>query len=292
MRFRPQPMIFTLWGDYVTPRSADIWVGSLIKLLETLGLTESSVRLALSRMSRNGWLKARRLGNRSFYSLTAEGLRLIEEGDARIFDRDNGGWDGQWRMLTFFIPESKRELRDRLRRELTWMGYGQLSNATYITPHDLRERTTHLIDELDIRPHVEVFTAEHTGFSSDTELVAHCWDLAAANRGYARFIKQYEPELAEVQRGSRRGRPVEPSECFVRRARLIQEFRHFFFLDPELPGDLLPSGWLGHRAVALFRSYHDLLSEGAEDFFDSVYVSTSPGQRRKRSSSRMLAMMS
>lgn len=40
--------------------------------------------------------------------------------------------------------------------------------------------------------------------------------------------------------------------------------------DPDLPDELLPAGWKGHDAHALFLEAHDLLSEPAERFFSTV----------------------
>ena len=64
-------------------------------------------------------------------------MGLLEEGERRIFERKSNGWNGYWSVVVYFIPEEKRKARDTLRQELIWMGYGPLSTATWISPHDL-----------------------------------------------------------------------------------------------------------------------------------------------------------
>jgi phenylacetic acid degradation operon negative regulatory protein len=68
----------------------------------------------------------------------------------------------------------------------------------------------------------------------------------------------------------------------VQRFLLIHEYRKFFFLDPELPQDLLPEDWCGIRAGNLFHRLHQVMAEGANRYFDSVFEG--PPARRKSAS--------
>src|SRR5580658_9691928 len=95
------------------------------------GLSEQAVRAALSRMSRQGWLESSRAGSRSFYAPTALGKQRVDEIGKRIYFAPEDEWDGKWRMLSYTIPEAKRELRDRLRKDLTVLGLGPLSASLW-----------------------------------------------------------------------------------------------------------------------------------------------------------------
>jgi phenylacetic acid degradation operon negative regulatory protein len=44
----------------------------------------------------------------------------------------------------------------------------------------------------------------------------------------------------------------------------VHEWRRFPFLDPQLPSDLLPAGWLGTDAARLFHGRHAQWRDGAE----------------------------
>lgn len=271
---RSQDLVFTLYGDYIRHRGGEVWVGSLIELLGTLGVSEQAVRSALSRMSRKGWLKARRIGNKSYYALTPRAVKLLTEGAQRIFEPPQAGaWDGRWHILIYSIPEDKRHLRNRLRNELTWMGFGALSNGMWISPYDLRQEVAQLVDSLAIAQYVELFSgARHISLGDGQELVKRCWDLEGLNQHYAEFIGKYQPRFEDDTRRLEEDGTLEPSECFVQRFMLIHEYRQFPFIDPHLPRDLLPEDWLADEATQLFQDYHRLLTDGANQFVDSVFV--------------------
>lgn len=270
---RPQSMIITLYGDYIRHVGGSIWIGSLIRLLGYFGLSQQAVRSTVSRMTRRGMLRIDRIGTRSYYSLTDKSATMIEEGAARIFHfhSPRDPWDGQWHLVTYSVPENEREARDRLRQELEWMGFGMLTNALWISPHDYRREIEHVAETLGLCSRVELFTARHDGFADAASIVARCWDLPAINARYIAFINKYKPEYEQHCHRLETGDDLEPSEYFVRRFNLIHEYRRFPYIDPELPAELLPADWRGTEAGALFRQYHDLLANKANAFFYSVY---------------------
>ena len=277
-RIRPQSMMFTLFGDYIRRRGDEIWVGSLIKIASQFGLSQRAVRSALSRMGQNGWLRVHRVDNRSYYAPTARAKKVLEEGERRIFTRRSAPWDEQWHLLVYSIPERKRSIRNELRKQLSWLGYGPLSSGSWICPHDVEADVWSLVQGLGIESCVETFSARHEGGSDSRELARRCWDLEGINRRYRDFLTRWEPVLTEME-----GRQdVSDGECFVQRFLLIHEYRKFFFLDPELPPELLPEDWCGIRAGNLFHCLHQVMGEGANRYFDSVFEG--PPARRKSAS--------
>jgi phenylacetic acid degradation operon negative regulatory protein len=272
MMSNSQDLVFTLYGDYIRHRGGEAWTGSLIELLGLFGLSGQAVRSTLSRMSQKGWLKSRKAGRHSFYSLTPKCIELLEEGAKRIFQPRCDPWDGQWHLLTYSIPESKRSLRRRLRKRLLWLGFGALHQGTWISPRDLRAEVERVVDALNIRPYVELFNAEHRGFASDEEIVARCWNLKQLNDYYADFIARYDPPFQEHQARLMAGTSPHAQECFALRFMLVHEYRASPYLDPNLPLALLPDNWLGERAAQLFQRCHDLLSDEAERFADAVFA--------------------
>lgn len=265
-----QDMIFTLYGDYIRHRGGEAWTGSLIELLGLFGLSGQAVRSTLSRVSRKGWLKSRKIGRNSYYSLTPQSVELLEEGAVRIFQPRQDPWDGQWHLLTYSIPESKRHLRRRLRRRLIWLGFGALNHAAWISPHDQRAEVEQVVKSLRVAPYVELFSGEHWGFSSDEQIVARGWDLEGLNQYYATFVDRYQPLYQEYRARLGAGDRPDPQECFKQRFTLVHEYRSSPYVDPNLPGELLPDDWRGEKAARLFRQYRDLLVGEAEAFVDSV----------------------
>jgi phenylacetic acid degradation operon negative regulatory protein len=273
--------MLTLYGDYVLHRGGEIGIGSLVTLLSNFGLSEQAIRSAVSRMCRSGLLKVRRTKRKSYYSLTGEGQKLLTEGAQRIFQRKNSHWDGKWNIVTYSIPESLRQARDRLRLELGWMGYGPLSEATWISPYDQTREVRSLLKKLKIEEYVHIFNARHQGGTDSGELVSRCWDLGEIHRMYADFLSDYRPKLEEHRKRLEAGETIEPSECFVARFNLIHEYRKLPFFDPDLPLELLPGNWLRPQAAALFDEYHGLLTEKANEYFDSACQNYRGARRAK-----------
>jgi phenylacetic acid degradation operon negative regulatory protein len=266
-----QGMIFTLYGDYIRYRGGEIWTGSLIKLLKHLGMSEQAVRSALSRMWKKSWLKRRRIGRRSYYSLTEKSQELLRAGAQRIFEPDEGEWSGNWYLVTYNIPETKRHQRNRLRKELTWIGCGAFNTAIWISPYDVTRNVREVSRRLGIERYVHVFGADHLGFTDAKKLVTRCWDLERINGQYASFISKYEPMLSRDKERLEDWVKVDSAECFTRRFMLLHEYREFPFVDPHLPPELLPPDWQSTRATELFKEYYALLTAKANQFVDLVF---------------------
>ena len=50
--------------------------------------------------------------------------------------------------------------------------------------------------------------------------------------------------------------PPTVSDAFTAQVELVQEWRRFPFLDPDLPRELLDHDWPGPRAAAVFHDRH------------------------------------
>lgn len=270
---RPHSLIFTLFGDYIHHHSDRIRISSLIKLLALFGLSEQAVRSTVSRMARSGWLKNERVGNISYYALTPQSRKLIEEGAERIFHfpLQSEKWDGCWYLVTYSIPEEQRKARDGFRGELNWMGYGMLTNTVWISPRNNRARVEQLAEKLNIKPYVQMFSGHMEAFVSCQEIAARCWNLSAINAAYTSFIENQSALLHNMEQQIFARAAIEESEFFARRFTLIHEYRRFPFRDPNLPCELLPQDWRGFEAAQLFQKYHQLLAEPAKKYFESVF---------------------
>lgn len=271
---RPQSAMLTLYGDYLLDRGREIGIGSLIILFGNFGLSEQAVRSAVSRMCQAGLLKVRSRGKsrarKSYYSLTPSGYSLLTKGVQRVFVRKDNNWDGTWNIVTYSIPEQERTRRNTLRRELIWMGYGALGGATMISPYDLTREVIELAEKLGVTEYIRIFQAKQQGFTDAKKLISICWDLSRIHKMYASFITKYQPRFEEWSRRIEAGEVVEACEYFVERFALIHEYRKLPFYDPDLPEELLPEDWLRSKAAALFQKYHDLLTEKANEYFNSV----------------------
>jgi phenylacetic acid degradation operon negative regulatory protein len=200
---RPNSFIFTLYGDMVHRLVGDgaLWIGGLIRLMAAFGVSSQAVRQAVSRMTRQGWLIARRERNRAFYMVTARGRRRIEELSPRIYGPVIE-WDGRWRLLSYAVGEAQRQGRERLRKELAALGWAQLSSSTWISPSDALEAAREAAQATVALGATDLFEAEYRGPLSDRALLERCWNVDSIAAAYREFISRYRPRFdLEIARG-------------------------------------------------------------------------------------------
>ncbi|MGM9925010.1 MAG: phenylacetic acid degradation operon negative regulatory protein PaaX [Bacillus sp. (in: firmicutes)] len=265
-----QSMIFTIYGDYIRHYGNKIWIGSLIRLLKEFGHNEQAVRVAISRMLKQGWVKSEKQGHKSYYYLTPRGVKRVEEAAQRIFKLNPHEWDGKWRILMYTIPEDKRNIRDELRRELHWSGFGSFSNGCWISPNNLEKEVGELVKKYQIKPYVDFFLSEYKGPRESKSLVERSWPLSEIEEKYEQFITTYSKQFI-VHQSILQRQEMTDAECFVERTNLVHEYRKFLFIDPGLPRELLPARWNGSHAALLFSQYYRILAEPANRFFEDIF---------------------
>ena len=270
---KARSLVFDLFGDYLRYRGGQVRLRRLVALLDCFGIPEATVRVAAARLRREGWLSAARDGRETVYSLTGTAWEMLDEGRARIFQRATGPWDGQWHMVIYQVPETERALREQLRRRLAWLGFGPLSASVWLSPHD---RTQQLRQEFAGQPSVQldVFRSRSDGNGADRAIAGRAWDLGALDRDYQDLLARYRPRLAGYRAGVLDGRAA-----LVERMRLVYDYRHFPFRDPDLPPELLPEGWPGRQAHDVFLEAHGLLRVPAERTVDEL-IGALAGQQR------------
>lgn len=274
---RPRSLMFTLFGDYIQYYGDEIWIGSLIHFMNQFGISESSVRGAIFRMVNQGLIKPRKIGNKSYYSLTETGWRRIEDGVRRVYAIKHHKWDGYWRILIYSVPEEKRQLRTQLRKELSWTGFGLITNSTWVSPNPLEHQIVEMVKTYNLEEYIYFFTSSSVLSHDNQELINKGWKLAELEEEYNQFINHYSPRYAALQEQSWQG-TLTDQQCFYERTCLVHEFRKFLFKDPLFPIDLLPENWSGFKARELFWQIHQLVSTGAVRYFEK-YFETAPDRK-------------
>lgn len=261
---RARSLVFDVFGDYLRYRGGQVRLRVLVGLLGCFGIPEATARVAAARLRKEGWLAADREGRETVYSLTPGAWQMLDEGRGRIFHRTTGPWDGQWHMVIYQVPETERALREQLRRRLAWLGFGPLSPSVWLSPHD---RLAQIGGDFAVSAVVQLdtFRSRSAGNEADRDIAARAWDLAALDRDYRGLLQRYVPRLAEYRAGG-----LDDRAALVERMRLIYDYRHFPFRDPDLPSELLPEDWPGRRAHDVFLQAHGLLRVPAERAVDEV----------------------
>jgi phenylacetic acid degradation operon negative regulatory protein len=257
-------LLLTLLGEFVLPQEDPVWTSTIVEVLDNLEVEEKSARQALARTAADGWLTSERVGRSVRWSLTPPGRRLLTEGAERIyaFGSPPPAWDGLWLILYVSVPESKRRLRHQLKTQLTWAGFGSPGPGMWISPLSEQEAETRsVIEGLGLDFGAVSFTGRFSGVGSEEAMVSRAWDLEAVAARYDEFVKTFEGL-----------RPDSPDAVMLAQTRLVHEWRRFPFLDPRLPPELLPSGWIGARARELFAARHAEWDHAAQALWRELTV--------------------
>lgn len=236
----------------------------MVDLLECFGISEPTARMLMSRLRREGWFDTCRVGRESMYRVNDRCIDMLEEGRKRIFHRERAPWDGKWYMAIYAVPEADRKARDRVRTRAAWLGFGPLASSTWISPHDRLDAISRELDGVE-NVRLELLVASSRSLSTDREMAARCWDLEALNQDYERLLDTIRARLPGYRAGQ-----LSPPEALVERTYLVHEYRLLPFRDPDLPIELLPSGWRGHDAYVAFLEAYEILRGPAEECFLSL----------------------
>ncbi|ASK35362.1 phenylacetic acid degradation operon negative regulatory protein PaaX [Alcanivorax sp. N3-2A] len=270
---RTGSLIITLFGDAIVPRGGAIWLGSLIELLEPMGINQRLVRTSVFRLTREGWLMAEKVGRRSYYGLTAAGRRQFEKAFKRVYAASQPAWDGAWTLVV--LNQLSAELRGEARQELEHMGFGGFSPTVLAHPGLERAELNATLQEINALDDAIIFETRNQESFAPRPLrlqVREAWNLDQLSVGYREFLEQFRPLWNQMKKAKR----LEPRECFLARVLLIHEYRKLMLRDPLLPEELLPSDWEGRAARQLCRNLYRLAYRGAEEWLGE-YAETAEG---------------
>jgi phenylacetic acid degradation operon negative regulatory protein len=251
-------LLYTVLGEFVLPGGGGAWTSTLVAACQLCGVSEKNARQALARLGEHGRIGAQRHGRHVRWTLTPSGESLLRAGAERIyaFGTARDDWNGEWLMAHCPVPESRRAVRLRLRTQLAFRGFGELSASLAVSPRVDREPLLRSIAaDLDLDELV-VWRARTASQPEDADLAARAWDLDALGQAYAAFVA-----------GQEKVKPVDDESSFLATIDLVHQWRRFPSVDPELPRELLPSGWIGHRAAELFEQHRASWHDSAHRWF-------------------------
>jgi len=260
---RSKSLVMTIFGDAIAPHGARLWLGSLIELVAPLGATDRLVRTSVFRLAQEGWLAASREGRRSAYALQEEARPRFERANRRIYAPPGLDWDGSWTLLLAPNGSIDATLRAAVRKELEWEGFAMLAPGLLAHPAYDPAALAEVLERVDGAGKIFVCRATElpgVGARPLGELVREGWDLSGVAAAWRRFIDDFSPLLALLQRGD----PLEPRDAFTMRSLLIHAYRRVQLHDPMLPLELLPQPWPGSSAYVLAQAIYRLVAPRAE----------------------------
>lgn len=248
-----QHLLTTLLGDYWTGRGEHLPSAALIALLGEFEVGPTAARAALNRLARRGVLVTSRAGRNTYYGFAPGASEMLLAGahEFASFGHGEDTWDGRWTLALFSLPEAQRDLRHVVRSRLRWLGFAPLYDGTWVSPRPVAAAARRELEELGIDD-LTVFRAVEQ--PSSTRRPVDAWNLDEVAATYTGFLETYRPLREQV-----RGGDVGASQALLARTRIIDSWRRFPGIDPDLPASLLPAGWPRRDAHALFVEVYDAL---------------------------------
>lgn len=259
---RPQHLLVTLLGDYWLGHKGPLPSAGLVDLLDEFSISAPSARAALSRLARRGLLQSSKSGRRTSYGLTPLAERTLTSGLDRIlsFGADSGKpWDGTWLVTAFSVPEDQRDVRHALRSRLRWQGFAPLYDGVWVSPRDDGFAVEEIVSELGVETVTLLRSSVIYPQSSRGGHPLAAWDVSALRDIYDQFVERFSPLVERIRLGQ-----VTASEALAERTAIMDMWRHFPNLDPELPTSQLPGNWPRQKSREIFIHVYDGLGPMAE----------------------------
>jgi phenylacetic acid degradation operon negative regulatory protein len=200
-----------------------------------------TIKRAIEEARKKGWLK--RTGRRRVWpEITVEGKKrlnsLVPQYDEKRI------WDHRLYLVTYDIPETRKNDRELLREYLKRIGAGMIQESVWLTPYNPREVLREFIEERKLRGAIIISDVGKDGSIGEEDikdLVIRVYRLNEINKKYQEFLEKFDDSQAKLWEVA---------------------FSYWAILknDPQLPFELLPSDWLGEKAQQLFLKFQAKLS--------------------------------
>lgn len=199
-------------------------------------------RGTISSMLREGKIKSEVSGS---YQLTEKGFySLCLRFPYFRFLRDS--WDRKLRILSYEIPEKKRELRDRLRREIAGWGLGPWHRSFWLTPHPIIENLRELVYQKEEEQYLQAFESQHVAGNLDV-LIEKVWQKSTLDKKYRDLFKSWHGILSGSE------------EKLAKFKNVVNQYVEILKSDPGLPPELIGKNWIGFEAFNIFKEIRTIL---------------------------------
>ncbi|NBN62297.1 PaaX family transcriptional regulator C-terminal domain-containing protein [Pannonibacter tanglangensis] len=244
---RAGAFIVTLYGDVVVPRGGSLWVGHVIEACARVGISETLVRTAASRLVAAGRLEGTRVGRLGYYGLTAAAHEEFAAAADRLYALPRDGSGPATFTLALQAGSAAGEPPDRASGFVPLAPGVALAAGHRPVPAGWAGLTA-ASDDLQ-------------GHDSLRAAVRQVWALDDLEAGYAAFIDRFSCLSDLLAAGDRL---ADGLTALSARLLLVHGFRALALRDPDLPPAALPQDWAGDRARRLFARLYLALSPAAD----------------------------
>jgi phenylacetic acid degradation operon negative regulatory protein len=226
-------------------------MGNVVEACAAVGIAETRVRTAVSRLVAAGRIEGTKLGRRSYYRLTPTAEREFAQAARLIYAPVRPPPVRGWHLVA--LPAGTE--RDAAAARLARLRFGLALPGLALLP-----------DRGEPLPPLPGWRFAATSGDDLGALVRDAWPLQSLAARMRRFVDGF---------AGLEGQRLAPAEAVGLRLLLVHTFREIALSDPLLPPDLLPDGWPGAAARALFARLYLALSPAADAAIAAAFVDRS-----------------
>ena len=234
-----------------------VLAGELFPVAEACGQSAEQVRSCLRRVVAEGLLvRSGGSGATARYQATAAGTAALGATMERTLlaygqDAAGRGWDRQWRLVAFALPEARRRDRQLFRDRLRALGGAAIQGGLYVSPHPWHKEVADQAAALGIDDAVTMATTDDLNVGGERDprqLARRLWPLDELAGGYEAFVQRYRDLPALLTAMRRRHDKLADASFLPGALSMAVGFQACFERDPLLPPELLPRPWPGRAA--------------------------------------------
>jgi len=206
------------------------------------GINYETLRDALYILKRKGLVRV--IKDEAFYKplITTAGKKRLQEL-LPSYDKERI-WDGRLYLITYDIPEERKNDRETLRNYLKKIGCGGLQRSVFLTPYNPKGILEDFVEERGLKASIIISDVGKDGSIGEKDiktLVREVYHLDDLNTDYTVFISEFK--------NTKRGTAKALKACFA--------FVEILEKDPQLPFELLPDNWAGEGGYEVFKKLSD-----------------------------------
>ena len=234
-----------------------VLASELFPVAEACGQSGEQVRSCLRRVVAEGLLvRSGGSGTAARYQATATGMAALGASVERTLlaygqDAAGRGWDRQWRLVAFALPESRRRDRQVFRDRLRALGGAAIQGGLYVSPHPWHKEVAGQAETLGIGAAVTLATTDDLNVGGERDprqLARRLWPVDDLAQGYEAFVSRYRDLPSVLTSMRRRHDKLGDAEFLPGALAMAVGFQAWFERDPLLPPELLPRPWPGRAA--------------------------------------------
>lgn len=233
-----------------THEAHELSVAALCRAAAVFGMTEQSVRVALTRLAREGKVTNSARGR---YAWNPSGTSLFKDVESWLRKEQRvGSWDGGWvGVLDSGVPRRHRVALRRHQRALELRGFERFADGLSLRPDNLVGGIKSLrsdLDDLGLAP-AAVVLGVHGLSPTEESRARQLWDLKSLDRDYKKMLEMLERSTTRLDTLSCENAAAE--SLLLGRTVIRRIVR-----DPLLPEALLP-GDGRRRLIQCTRRYQE-----------------------------------